>query len=183
MKNLLCGVNHNIIKVILMAGERSYFSKDNVVTCHHVYKSIWMPGISKEHSVEKEPGNLHDNFAVSMEKNDYTVGHVPRSLSKVTWFFLTQGGTVTCWNTMAPAHSARHASSDYSRTSVYYCTGLVTLVLKRDQASKRHGGYLRQYGTCTRLHTVQRSIGSIHTLINRILLGNIFSWGVLKFCQ
>ena len=49
-----------------------------------------MPGIGKELSVEKEPGNLHDNFAVSAVKNDYTVGHIPRSLSKMTWLFLAQ---------------------------------------------------------------------------------------------
>ena len=79
-----------------MAGERSCFSKESVVRGHHVYKHIWTPGISEELSVEKEPGNLHDSFAVSVVKNDYTVGHVPQSLSKVTWFFLTRGGTVTC---------------------------------------------------------------------------------------
>ena len=79
-----------------MAGERSYFLKESVVRGHHLYKHIWTAGISEELSVEKEPGNLHDNLAASVVKNDYTVGHVPRSLSKVTWFFLTQGGTVTC---------------------------------------------------------------------------------------
>ena len=40
-----------------MAGERSYFSKESVV--------IWTPGIGEEVSVEKEPGNHHDSFAVS----------------------------------------------------------------------------------------------------------------------
>ena len=53
-----------------MAGERSYFSKESVVRGHHVYKHIWTPGIGEELSVEKEPGNLHDSFAVSMVKND-----------------------------------------------------------------------------------------------------------------
>ena len=51
-----------------MAGERSYFSKESVncvVRGHHVYKHIWTPGIGEELSVEKEPGNLHDSFAVS----------------------------------------------------------------------------------------------------------------------
>ena len=55
----------------------------------------------------------------------------------------------------APAHSAQHAPGDYSRTDIYYCTGLVTPALKRDPASKRHGGYSRQYGkyvTCINLY-------------------------------
>ena len=49
-----------------MAGERLYFSKESVVRGQHVYKYIWTPGIGEELSVEKEPGNLHDSFAVSV---------------------------------------------------------------------------------------------------------------------
>ena len=66
-------------------------------------------------SVNKEPGNLHDNFAVSVSvvKNDCTVGHIPRSLSKVTWFFLTRGGTVTCRIT---------GSHKLDKTRNYACT-------------------------------------------------------------
>ena len=60
-----------------MAGERSYFSKESVVRGHDMYKHIWMPGIGEELSIEKEPGNLHDKFAVSVVKNDYMIGHVP----------------------------------------------------------------------------------------------------------
>ena len=51
-----------------MAGERSFFSKESVdcvVRGHHVYNHIYTPGIGEELSVEKEPGNLHDSFAVS----------------------------------------------------------------------------------------------------------------------
>ena len=79
-----------------MAGERSYLLKESVVRGHHIYKHIWTPGIGKELSVEKELGNLHDSFTVSVVKNDCTVGHMLRSLSKVTWFFLNQDGAVTC---------------------------------------------------------------------------------------
>ena len=45
-----------------------------------------------------------------------------------------------------PVHSAQHAPGDCSRTSVYYCKDLWPPALKRDPASKRHGGYSRQYG-------------------------------------
>ena len=108
-ENLLHGANCNIIRVVLMAGERSYFLKESVVRGRHVYKHIWTPGISEELSVEKEPGNLHDNIAVFVVKKDYPVGHVPQSLSKVMWFFLTRGGTDSCRTMMMPAHSAQHA--------------------------------------------------------------------------
>ena len=85
-----------------MAARQSYLLKESVVRGHHVYKHIWMPGINEELSVEKEPGNLHDSFAVFVVKNDYDNG----------------------------AHSAQHVPSDYSRTGVYYCTGLVTPGIK-----------------------------------------------------
>ena len=39
-----------------------------------MYKHIRIPAIGKELSVEKEPGNFHDNFVDSMVKIDYTVG-------------------------------------------------------------------------------------------------------------
>ena len=49
-----------------MAGERSYFSKESVVRVEATtYTNIWTSGIGEEVSVEKEPGNLHDSFAVS----------------------------------------------------------------------------------------------------------------------
>ena len=65
-----------------------------------MYKHVWTPEISEELSVKKEPGNVHDDFAVSV---------VFQAELKST-----------------PAHSARHAPGDYSRTGVYYCTRLVT---------------------------------------------------------
>ena len=66
---------HNIIGVMLMAGEWSYFSNKSVVWGQHVYKHIWMPGIDKELSVEKELHNLHDNFTISVVKNEPYAGN------------------------------------------------------------------------------------------------------------
>ena len=57
-----------------MEGERSYFSNENVVRGHHVYKHIWMSGIDKALSVEKELHNLHDNFTNSVVKNEPYAG-------------------------------------------------------------------------------------------------------------
>ena len=57
-----------------MAGEQSYFSNVIIVRGHHMYKHIWMPGIDEALSVEKEPPNLHDNFAISVVKNELYAG-------------------------------------------------------------------------------------------------------------
>ena len=60
--------------VVLMTGERSYFSNESVVRGRHVYKHIRTPGIDEALSVEKELRNLHDNFAISVVKNEPYAG-------------------------------------------------------------------------------------------------------------
>ena len=90
----------NIIEVagMTMARERSCFSKGSVVRGRHVYKHVWMPEIGEELSVKKEPGNLQDEFAVSM--------------------------VFQAELTSTPAQSARHAPGNYLRSGVYFCTDL-----------------------------------------------------------
>ena len=63
------------------------FSKASVVRGHHVYKTVWMPFIG----VNREEDNLHDRYAVVVYLNDSIVGHLPRSISQVSWFFLLHG--------------------------------------------------------------------------------------------
>ena len=65
-----------------------------------MYKHVWTPEIGEDLSVKKEPGNLHDNFAVSVVFQ----AELPST----------------------PSHSARHVPGNYSRTGVYYCARLVT---------------------------------------------------------
>ena len=60
----------------MMAGKRSCFSNESVVRGRHVYmyKHIWTPGIDEALAVEKKPYNLHDNFAISVVKNEPYAG-------------------------------------------------------------------------------------------------------------
>ena len=40
---------------------------------------------------------IHDDFAVAVLKNSNTVGHVPREISRVCWYFLHKSGSeMTC---------------------------------------------------------------------------------------
>ena len=69
---------------MLMAGKRSYFSNKSVVRGLHVYKHKWTPGIDKVLSLEKEPRNLHDNFAISVVKNEpYACARSQRSTRRL----------------------------------------------------------------------------------------------------
>ena len=45
---------------------------------------------------EREEGNLYYRYAVSLRRNDIIVGHMPCSISKVSWHFLKHGGKIKC---------------------------------------------------------------------------------------
>ena len=47
-------------------------------------------------TLQQENGNRHDIHTVAVIKNDQIVGHVPRTISNVTWHFLNHGGHIDC---------------------------------------------------------------------------------------
>ena len=69
---------------------------ESVIRGHHIYKRIWRPLVGEVLTLEREEGNTHDRFAVSLLKDDIVVGHVPLEFSRVFWHFLRHGGTITC---------------------------------------------------------------------------------------
>ena len=73
------------------SGDAVYFHRG-----HHIYKDIWSPRTGEILEAARECGNRHDRHAVSLLKADVIVGHVPRQLSRVLFFFLSHGGKITC---------------------------------------------------------------------------------------
>ena len=72
------------------------YEKESVVRGHHIYKTVWTPVIGEELPVEREEDNQHDQHAVAVVKNGTIVGHMPRTLSGVSWYFLEHGGNIQC---------------------------------------------------------------------------------------
>ena len=73
------------------------FRIESTVRGHHVYKAAWSPYIGEELPVQREVNNIHNDFAVAVLKNGNTVGHVPREISRVCWYFLHKSGSeMTC---------------------------------------------------------------------------------------
>ena len=70
--------------------------KESVVRGHHVYKEAWRPVIGQLLPVFSEPNNRHDRRAVAIYLDGVVVGHVPREISKVFWFFLKHNGKIMC---------------------------------------------------------------------------------------
>ncbi len=74
----------------------SVHQKESVVRGHHIYKSSWTPVLGEELLLKREEGNQHDEYAVAVLRNGAVVGHMPRCISRVSWFFLRRGGKISC---------------------------------------------------------------------------------------
>ena len=62
----------------------------------HVYKTIWSPVLNEILQTQQEHGNPEDCYAVSILKGGVIVGHVPRELSSICWYFIERDGEISC---------------------------------------------------------------------------------------
>ena len=81
-----------------MAADNETFTLESVVRGHHVYKRIWSPRTGQVLEASAETGNPEDRHAVALQQTGegVTLGHMPREVSKVSWFFLRHGGCISC---------------------------------------------------------------------------------------
>ena len=77
-----------------MSSDQAIFIYEDVIRGHHVYKDVWTPALLE---VAKQPGNVHDRRAVALlrGREKVCVGHVPRELSRMFWYFLDHSGNIT----------------------------------------------------------------------------------------
>ena len=70
-----------------------------VISCvrgYHIYQLIW--DASRDASIgemlqcKSDSHNSHDRYAISVMKDEITVGHLPRKLSRMCSLFLRRGG-------------------------------------------------------------------------------------------
>ena len=78
---------------------------ESVVRGFHVYKAIWVPVLDEVLQAKQEFDNEEDQYAVAVVKttpsttgrpDEVTVGHVPRSISRMCWYFIQHDGEITC---------------------------------------------------------------------------------------
>ena len=62
----------------------------------HIYKQIRRLLVREILTLEREEGNNHNKFAVSLLKDTTVLGHGPREFLQVFWHFLRHGETITC---------------------------------------------------------------------------------------
>ena len=71
------------------------FTVECCVRGHHVYQKEWEAEIGSKLTAQYEtrPGALvQDKYAIVLEQKDVIVGHIPKFLSKITYFYLKHGG-------------------------------------------------------------------------------------------
>ena len=76
----------HISGILVMSETTTSLEEDSFVTSHHIYKTIWTPYLGETLFVKMEESNLYDKYAVAVVRVGEIVGHVPRSMSKVSFF-------------------------------------------------------------------------------------------------
>ena len=80
-------------------------SELSLIRGYHVYKNIWNARMGEILSCSQQQGNLHDIYAVAVMKGNDVVGHIPRKISSLCYFFLSKGGRLECKVTGKRQHS------------------------------------------------------------------------------
>ena len=67
----------------------------SAVRGYHIYKDIWEPSVGEKLIAHGAFGNQFDKFAIKVLNGEQTVGHLPRKYSRIAWYFLACGGSIT----------------------------------------------------------------------------------------
>ena len=60
---------------------------------HH--KEIWDPNVGDKFVALRELHNQFDKYAIKVLNGEVTVGHLPREYSRIAWYFLARGGSIS----------------------------------------------------------------------------------------
>ena len=81
----------------IVIDKANFFSFNSYARGYHTYMKIWNPVDGEVLVCTRQTDNPHDNYAVSIIRNSYVVGHVPLSLSKTFSNFLSlPASTMLC---------------------------------------------------------------------------------------
>ena len=82
------------MEVQIYSEDEIEYTMDSAIRGFHVYQSIWTPVLNEQLRPFQEHGNEEDMFAVAA--GDVKVGHVPREIARICWYFLEHDGEIVC---------------------------------------------------------------------------------------
>ena len=62
---------------------------------YHVYRDVWEPSVGEKLVAQREFDNHFDKSAVKVFNGEETVSHLPRKYSRIAWYFLAHGGSIS----------------------------------------------------------------------------------------
>ncbi len=71
-----------------------YVNRFGAIRGYHIYLKSWKPKLSEILEVKIEKNNLYDKYALAVLSGDLVIGHIPREISQLVWWFLESGGTL-----------------------------------------------------------------------------------------
>ncbi len=72
-----------------------FLSKFGAVRGYHVFQANWKPKLGEILDTRQERNNVEDRFAVAViNSSGSKVGHLPREISEISWWFLQSGGVI-----------------------------------------------------------------------------------------
>ena len=75
---------------------KKFVEVESFITGFHVYKKFWEPEQGESLTLENEPRNIQDQFAVAVKKGEKIIGHLPRDDRHLIYFFLQEDITGKC---------------------------------------------------------------------------------------
>ena len=72
------------------------YNLESCIRGFHVYHEVWAPYIGERLNCAIKSGNSADPFPVAVQKNSEMIGHVPRTISRVSSLFLQQRRAISC---------------------------------------------------------------------------------------
>lgn len=73
---------------------------------YHIYRNVWQAVVGEVLDCVREPQNSSDRYAIAVKKDQTTIGHLPRKLSRLCSLFMRRGGTIQCRVTGHKRYSA-----------------------------------------------------------------------------
>ena len=71
------------------------FTFTSAVHGYHVFQDLFRPSIGEKLVAKQKLNNTMDKHAVKVVKGNETVGHFPRKISRVVWYFLAHSGVIS----------------------------------------------------------------------------------------
>ena len=60
------------------------FQRESTVRGYHIYGEQWVAAVGEELECRRERRNPRDTYAVAVVRDDITVGHLPRKISRIS---------------------------------------------------------------------------------------------------